>query len=228
MQIGIFGATGVIGQRVLSEAVDRGHHITAFSRERARFAPVRPNVTWAVADPLDADSVSTGIAGLDVVVNAINTGSTIQETIDNAHVLPAAAVALLAALDRDHPRTRLIVIGGAGSLEVAPGLQLVDVDGFADRLPTSLGVPAEYAKVVQAHREALNIYRLSNRNWTYLSPSSGRVDPGPRTTRYRIGTDQLLTAADGSAAISAEDLAVALLDEIELPRHVQRRFTVGY
>lgn len=228
MRIGVFGATGVIGERVVAEAAARDHLVTAFTRNRARFAPEREHVRWAVANPLDTGSVSAALHGLDVVVNAINTGATIDETIDNADDLPAAATALLAALDRGHPRTRLIVVGGAGSLEIAPGLQVADVDGFGDRLPDTLGVPREYEKVVRAHREALNLYRLSNRNWTYLSPSAARIEPGPRTGRFRTGTNQLLTAEDGTADISAEDLAVAILDEIELPRHVQRRFTVGY
>lgn len=139
-------------------------------------------------------------------------------------MLPAAASALLAALDQ-HPTVRLIIVGGAGSLEVRPGLQVVDVEGFAADLPRTLGVPPEYVDVVLAHREALNRYRLSNRNWTYLSPSAGLIQPGPRTGRFRVGGDQLL---EGAGGISAEDLAVAVLDETELPSHVQRRFTVGY
>lgn len=89
-------------------------------------------------------------------------------------------------------------------------------------------MPPDYVTVILAHREALNLYRLSNRNWTYLSPSAGLVRPGERTGRFRVGGDQLLVAADGSSGISAEDLAVAILDEIEQPRHIQRRFTVGY
>ncbi|UJW35863.1 NAD(P)H-binding protein [Saccharothrix sp. AJ9571] len=214
MRIGIFGATGVIGQRILAEADRRGHQVTAFSRNPA----ADPRHRRAdVLDPGDA------IDGLDVVVNAINSGSDPEAAIANARLFPAAATALLKALER-RPATRLVVVGGAGSLEVSPGLQLVDADGFAESLPAQLGMPAEYVEVVLAHREALNRYRLSNRQWTYLSPSSGLIRPGERTGRYRLGGDQLL---DVTADISAEDLAVAVLDEIELPRHLQRRFTVG-
>ncbi|WP_142049223.1 NAD(P)-dependent oxidoreductase [Pseudonocardia kunmingensis] len=126
------------------------------------------------------------------------------------------------------PRLRLIVVGGAGSLEVAPGLQVVDTAGFAEGLPDALGVPSEYVHVVRAHRKALELYRLSNRNWTYVSPSAGLVQPGERTGRFRIGGDQLLVREDGTADISAEDPAVAVLDEAEQPRFAQRRFTVGY
>src|SRR5947209_35514 len=83
--------------------------------------------------------------------------------------------------------SRLVVGVEAGSLEVQPGLQVVDVEGFAERLPESLGVPPDYVKVVLAHREALNLYRLSNRNWTYLSPSAGLITSGERTGRFRTG-----------------------------------------
>ncbi len=224
MDIGIFGASGTIGRRIVTEAAERGHRVTAFTRDASRVPADPGDVTWAVADVLDAGSAAAAIGGLDVVVNAINAGDGIAGAIANADVLPAAARALLTALEQ-HPATRLIVVGGAGSLEVRPGLQVVDSEGFAEGLPESLGVPAEYVKVVLAHREALHLYRLSNRNWTYLSPSSGLVPPGERTGRFRIGGDRLLDAAGD---ISAEDLAVAIIDEAELPRHLQRRFTVGY
>lgn len=118
------------------------------------------------------------------------------------------------------------MVGGAGSLEVALGRQLVDEPGFADNLITGLGVPREHYRVVAALRDALNVYRTSDRLWTYLSPCSGRVDPGERTGRFRIGGDQLLDT--GGRDISAENLAMALLDEAHLPQYIQRRFTVGY
>ncbi|MGR6922038.1 NAD(P)-dependent oxidoreductase [[Actinomadura] parvosata] len=227
MRIGVFGATGLIGSRVVAEAVARGHEVTAFTRDATRVPADAGQATWRVADVMDVPAVTEAIAGSDVIVNALNAGRDIPETIANAHVFPAAARSLLEALE-SHPAARLIVVGGAGSLEVRPGLQVADTEGFAEGLPANLGVPEEYVKVVLAHREALALYRLSNRRWTYLSPSSGRVDPGERTGRFRVGGDQLLVRADGTSAISAEDLAVAVVDEAELPRHVQRRFTVGY
>ncbi|WP_084430740.1 NAD(P)-dependent oxidoreductase [Kibdelosporangium aridum] len=227
MRIGVFGATGVIGQRIVAEAVSRGHEVRAFTRNQSKIPADASAVTWQVADVLDADSVTTAITGLDVVVNAINAGDDIPDAIANADVLPSAARALLAALDR-RPSTRLLIVGGAGSLEVQPGLQVVDVDGFTEQLPAALGVPPEYSKVVLAHREALNLYRLSNRDWTYLSPSAALVKSGDRTGRFRTGTNQLLVMEDGTSDISAEDLAMALIDEAERPQFIQRRFTVGY
>ncbi|PXX62489.1 hypothetical protein DFR70_107358 [Nocardia tenerifensis] len=227
MDIGIFGATGVIGSRAVAEAVERGHRVTAFSRDANRFPAERGSVTWQVADWLDADSIAAAIAGLDVVISAVNAGHGIEDTIANANNFVVGAQAMVRALDQ-HPRIRVITVGGAGSLEVAPGLQLVDTGADFTRILTKeLRVPAEYVEPVLAGRAALGVYRLSNRNWTYLSPSSGRVEPGPRTGRFRVGGDQLLVAED-RGDLSAEDLAVALLDEVEQPRFIQRRFTVGY
>ncbi|MEU7216170.1 NAD(P)-dependent oxidoreductase [Nocardia iowensis] len=228
MEIGIFGATGVIGARVVAEAQQRGHRVTAFTRAAARFPADRGTVTWKVADWLDADSIAAAITGLDVVISAVNAGHGIADTIANAENFVVGAQAMVSALER-HPRIRVITVGGAGSLEVAPGVQLVDTGAdFTRTLTEVLEVPAEYAEVVRALRDALNVYRLSNRHWTYLSPSAGRIEPGERTGRFRIGGDQLLVPADGAGDISAEDVAVALIDEAEQPRHIQRRFTVGY
>jgi uncharacterized protein len=227
MEIGVLGATGTIGGRVVAEAVDRGHRVTAFTRSPTRIPADPGPVRWAVTDPRDAARLATDLVGLDLLVNATNAGNDVPETIANADAFPAIARALLTAME-SLPRLRLIVIGGAGSLEVAPGKRVVDVEGFAENLPAALDVPAGYVEPVLAGVEALGLYRLSDRNWTYVSPSAGRVHAGKRTGRFRIGGDQLLVREDGTSDISADDLAIAVLDEIELPRFVQRRFTVGY
>ncbi|MEX5637367.1 NAD(P)-dependent oxidoreductase [Parafrankia sp. FMc2] len=227
MKVGVFGATGTIGRCVVSEALARGHQVTGWTRDVSRLPPQPAPARWVQADVIDPADVARVIAEHDVIVNAINTGNSILESIANAGVLPAAARAVLTAMER-HPATRLIVVGGAGSLEVEPGQQLVDLEGFAEGLPAALGVPADYVKVVLAHREALNLYRLSNRKWTYLSPSAGLITSGERTGRFRTGANQILVTAAGTNDISAEDLAVAIVDEVETPRHIRQRFTVGY
>jgi putative NADH-flavin reductase len=112
---------------------------------------------------------------------------------------------------------RLVVVGGAGALELAPGVQLVDTPTF----------PAHWKGLALAHRDALPLYQNSDLDWTYVSPSA-IIEPGQRTGHYRIGTNQLLTDAKGNSHISAEDFSVALLDELEHPRFVRQRFTVGY
>ncbi|MEU4314685.1 NAD(P)H-binding protein [Nocardia sp. NPDC024068] len=225
MYIGVFGATGVIGSRVVAEAVRRGHPVRAFTTDRSRFPRDPGSVDWQVSDWRDEESIAAAIGGLDVVISAVNAGHGIEETIARADDFVVGAHAMVQALTR-YPATRVLTVGGAGSLEVAPGRQLVDEPGFAENLPRDLGVPAEYYRVVSALRDALNVYRVSNRLWTYLSPSSGRIEPGERTGRFRIGGDQLLDT--GGRDISAEDVAVALIDEAEVPRFIQRRITVGY
>ncbi|MFD8207744.1 NAD(P)-dependent oxidoreductase [Streptomyces sp. NPDC059695] len=235
MHIGVIGATGTLGSRVVAEALERGHHIRAFSRDATETAAgeTRANITWASLDVLAPEAVAAVLPGLDVLVSAFQPGNasrdladTVRRSIADAGVYAAAARSLLKALE-SHPRTRLIVIGGAGSLEVEPGVVLADAE---DRLHATLdevGLPRAYAAAVRGHRDALNVLRLSNRRWTYFSPAED-IAPGTRTGRFRIGDDQPVRDAEGRSRVSAEDAAVALVDEAELPRFVQRRFTIGY
>jgi putative NADH-flavin reductase len=227
VHIGVFGASGTIGGAVVAEALGRGHRVTGFTRRASRIPAEPGEVVWKVADPTEVDSVAAVLGGLDVVVNAINAGDDIADQITNAEVLPTAARALLKALER-RPSVRLIVVGGGGSLEIEPGVRLIDTgEAFTKILTEVLEVPAEYREVVQAQVDVLSLCRLSNRQWTYISPDAGRINSGERTGRYRIGGDQVLPAIPDAGDISAEDLAVALVDEIEIPRHIQRRFAVG-
>ncbi|WP_234434733.1 MULTISPECIES: NAD(P)-dependent oxidoreductase [Streptomyces] len=233
MHIGVIGATGTIGSRVVTEALDRGHRVTAFSRDASAIDDKRENLTWASIDVLDPASIAAGLPGLDVLISGFQPGNgardimdTIERSIADPTVYATAARALLKALE-SRPRTRLIVIGGAGSLEVEPGVVRADHDELLHRSLDELGLPRAYAAAVRGHRDALNVLRTSNRLWTYFSPAE-QIAPGERTGRFRIGGDQPVLDADGLSRISAEDAAVALVDEAELPRFVQRRFTIGY
>lgn len=233
MRIGVIGATGTIGSRVVAEALGRGHQVTAFSRDAARIEEDRKDVTWRSVDVLDADTVAAAIPGLDVLISGFQPGNaakdiadTVARSIADPTVYATAARALLKALE-SHPRTRLIVIGGAGSLELEPGVVRADSDELLHEALDAIGLPREYAAAVRGHRDALNVLRTSNRLWTYFSPAED-IAPGERTGRFRVGSDQPVLDADGRSRISAEDAAVALVDEAELPRFVQRRFTVGY
>ncbi|MHB8528053.1 MAG: NAD(P)-dependent oxidoreductase [Caulobacteraceae bacterium] len=230
MQIGLIGASGNIGARITSEGVSRGHRFTAFSRA-PREADTE-HVAWRKVDVLDSASLRAELAGLDVLVNAFGPGSAARDANDATaqsirapELFARVATSILTALEA-RARLRVIVVGGARSLEIAPGRQIVDEPGAAERLP-AIGVPKEYIAAVRGHREALNIYRQSNRLWTYFSPAMF-IGPGERTGRFRLGGDQAVIDADGRGRISYEDYAVALLDEIEIPRHIQRRFTIGY
>ena len=236
MHIGIFGATGMIGQRVLAEAVNRNHTVTALTHDPTHIPRQQGGVTWKVADVLQADSITAILPNLDVLVSAYGPGprsnsagqhppEAVDEAIRRADTLVTAARALLKALE-NRPSLRLIVVGGAASLEIQPGLQAAD----SPLMPAVLkqaGLPEGYIAVIRAHGDALNLYRTSNRNWTYFSPAAV-IAPGQRTGRFRLGADQLIVDEKGQSRIACEDYAVALVDEIELPRHVQRRFTIGY
>jgi putative NADH-flavin reductase len=212
MKIALFGASGMIGQRVTQEALARGHQVTALVRHPEKVTASHHNLTVQAADALDPASVAAVVAGHDVVVSAISpNGQQPQVLVDSAH-------SLLEGVARAGVQ-RLIVVGGAGSLEVAPGLQLVDSPAFN---------PA-WRPGALAHREGLAVYRQSTANvdWTYFSPAN-YIAPGERTGTYRLGTEQLVTDDQGKSYISAEDYAVALLDEIETPRFTRQRFTAAY
>lgn len=235
MHIGVIGATGTIGSRVVTEALERGHHVRAFSRDASRpgAGETRENVTWASVDVLDAESIAAVLPDLDVLISGYQPGNaardfedTVRRSIADPSVHSTAARALLKALE-SHPRTRLIVIGGAGSLEIEPGLVLADAEERVHATLDGLGLPRAYAAAARGARDGLNVFRTSNRLWTYFSPAE-EIAPGERTGRFRVGGDQPVRDAEGRSRISAEDAAVALIDEAELPRFVQRRFTIGY
>jgi putative NADH-flavin reductase len=212
MQIAVFGASGTIGQRITQEALFRGHQVKAIVRDPARLPLAHPRLTLAVGDILDSARVAQTIVGSDVVVSAIGPAGS-----ESVQVLVDAAHALINSLPQAGVK-RLVVVGGAGSLEVAPGIQLVDTPDFPEALKA----------LALAHREALEVYRSAEHlEWTYVSPALF-IAPGERTGAYRVALDQLLTNDKGESRISAEDYAVALLDEIEAPRFVRQRFTVAY
>lgn len=233
MHIGVIGATGTIGSRIVTEALDRGHQVTAFSRDTSGIQDGRENIRWKNLDVTDAEAVAAVLPGLDVLISGFGIGNAAEDPADavaraiaDPGIHARVATALLTALE-SHSRVRLIVVGGAASLEAEPGVVFADSDELLDAALDGFGLPREYAAAMRGHRDALNLYRTSNRLWTYLSPAV-EIAPGERTGRFRIGGDQPVLDAEGRSRISAEDAAVAVLDEAELPRFVQRRFTIGY
>ena len=229
MKIGIIGASGNIGSRIHAEATARGHDVTAFTRDGA----IARGASWRDLDVFDLDALGTVVASIDVVVSAFhpgnsarNIGDALQRAIADPTAYARVATNLVKALE-SRTATRVIVVGGAANLEIAPGVTTDDDDDRLRQVFRSIGVPEAYAQAAKGHRDALNVLRVSNRRWTYLSPSA-EVYAGERSGRFRIGGDQLLIDGAGRSHISYEDFAFAILDEIEEPRHVQRRFTVGY
>jgi len=209
-KIALFGSTGNIGQRILNEALARGHQVTAIVRDATKPSDKRPNLSFKPGDILKPESVAIATAGQDVVISAYGPGA------GDPKQLVTAAEALLEGAETHQPM-RIIVVGGAGSLEVSPGLQLVDTPDF----------PSAWKGLALGHRDALEVYRKSSLDWTYASPAA-LIEPGERTGQYRLGSDKLLTDEKGQSRISMEDFAKAIIDEVETPRFRRQQFTVAY
>ena len=203
MKIAVVGASGNAGSRIVAELARRGHAITAIARHPEKIGP-QPGVTPTRGDVTDRGSLTGLLAGHDAAVSSV-------------HFLDFDPVKLIGAV-KDSKVGRYLVVGGAGSLEVAPGVRLVTTPGF----------PVAYKAEAEKGAAFLDLLAAETQlNWTFLSPQA-LFTAGERTGKFRLGTDQLLTAADGKSWISFEDFAVALADEIERPAHIRKRFTVGY
>ncbi len=200
----VLGVTGRVGSRIAAELLKRGHRVTGVARNVER-APELEGLVVKRADASKAESLVPVLQGHDVVVSSTR------------FVGGTDAATLLAAM-KQAGVSRLIAVGGAGSLEVAPGKQLIDTMEFPDA----------YKPEALAGRAFLDALRAENDvNWTFISPSA-QFEPGERTGRYRLAEDNLLVDDEGRSHISMEDYAIALADELETPKYSRRRFTVGY
>lgn len=208
MNVILFGATGMIGSRVLKELVSRGHKVTAVVRDPSRVPP-EPNVKAVKGDVLDPAEVAAVVKGSDAVISSYAPGQKPEAIVD-------ATKSLIAGL-KEAGVKRFIEVGGAGSLFVAPNLRLIDAPSF----------PAEYKEIALTHAEALEVLRGSDLDWTYFSPAA-LIQPGERTGKFRLDKDMLVADEKGNSRISAEDYAIALVDELENPKHIRQRFTIGY
>lgn len=216
MKIALIGATGFVGTAVLAELLQRDHQVTAVVRDLARLAS-RPGLSTVVADAFDAEAVAAAVRGHDAVVSAFNPGWNEPELYDK---FLRGSAAIERGVEAGGVK-RLLVVGGAGSLFVAPGVQLVDTPEFNSHVPANI-VPG-----ARAARDALSALRgNATLDWTFLSPPA-MLAPGERTGTYRLGGEELLMDGDQPAGIPVADLAVAIADEIERPRHVRARFTVA-
>jgi putative NADH-flavin reductase len=216
MKLVLFGATGNVGQRVVTEALGRGHEVVGVVRDPDAVQSPDRRVKLVKGDATNADSVAKIVRGADAVVSAISPRP-------NARGLPAPSLAansraLIKGL-RDAKVKRVLYVGGASSLEVAPGKVLADMPDF----------PEIYREEAREGREALAIWRSEAKglDWTYLSPAV-EIAPGKRTGKYRTTDDKLLVDDKGKSFITFEDYAAAVLDELERPKHVAKRFGVAY
>ena len=217
MKVALIGATGFVGTAILRELVDRGHTVTAIARHPEKLAVNSPNIHPATADAMNADQIADAVKGNDVVVSAYNSGWTNPRIYEDFMI---ASRAIQAGVRRSGVK-RLIVIGGAGSLEIKPGLQLIDTPQF----------PAEYKRGASAARDYLNELRQEkDLGWTFFSPAilMNHDTAGVRRGHYRLGLDSPVFDAEGKSVLSVEDLALVIVDEIEQPRHIRQRFTAAY
>lgn len=212
MNIALIGASGFIGSALLAEALARGHSVTAIVTRPEKLAP-SPRLVAVACDVQDSAALAASLQGHEAVLTAFS-GHAQGDTED--YYLRGMRSIIAAAGQAKVPR--LLVVGGAGSLEVAPGLQLLDTPEF----------PAMYKPTAEGARKALGLLKAEKSlEWTMLSPSAV-IAPGERTGKFRLGGDQLLTGSDGASRISVQDYAMAMIDELEKPAHSGRRFTAGY
>jgi len=202
-RIAIIGATGRAGSQLLEEALRRGHVVTAIARHASALPP-RSGLSTRDVDVLDAAALREALAGHDAVFSAARfSGIPVGAVID---AVKQAGV------------PRLLVVGGAASLFVAPGQRLLDSPTFPAAYKTEATAGAAYLEALRQQQDL---------DWTFLSPSA-LFDGNQRTGQFRLGRDDLLVGADGKSTISFPDFAIAFIDELEKPEHSRQRFTVGY
>ncbi|HLI76149.1 MAG TPA: NAD(P)-dependent oxidoreductase [Acidobacteriaceae bacterium] len=209
MRVALYGATGRAGSRILKELVARGHHVVALTRE-PQSASEDANVEWRVDDLSDEAHIARAIQGADAVISAY------APPQDNTDALVMVCQRLAQAVQQSHI-PRLLVVGGAGSLEVAPGVTLLQ----------SGMLPPEWVPIAASHSKALDALKATSINWTYVAPAA-MFEPGKRTGTYRTDRTKLLTDARGESRISMEDYAIAMVDELERPSHPRERFAVAW
>lgn len=213
MKIAIVGASGKIGSRISAEAISRGHIVTGIARN-PEAGIKNEHIKWVKADALNSESLASAIQGQDALISAFGIDWSRPETyplfvdVSRSEIASAKKAGI----------KRLIVVGGAGSLEVAPGVQLVDTPQF----------PEEWRAGANEQRKSLEVFRRENDlDWTFFSPAI-IIEPGPRTGKFRLGKDNPVFDDKGNSTISYDDYAIALIDELEKPQFIRQRFTIGY
>ena len=208
MKVTLYGASGMIGSRILDELVSREHKVTAVVRHPSRIT--RSDVAVRAGDVLDSSGVVETAKGADAVISAY------APPEDATRQLADATRSLLSALEQAGVR-RFLMVGGAGNLEVAPGVPIVDTPHF----------PPQWISHGLAHKEALSVLRQADLDWTSLSPAA-LIQPGERTGKFRLSGNAFLTDNEGQSCVSAEDFAIALVDELEQPSHLRQVLGVVY
>lgn len=209
MKVAIIGASGFIGSAILNEALNRGHEVTAIVRNPEKITVQNPHLTVKKGDVTNETEVAALLAGNEAVISAYS-----------AHDKATYLKAIHAIINGTKKAgiKRLIAVSGAGSLEIAPGVQLLDTPEF----------PAAWKEGASATRDAFYVIKATDDlDWTVLSPAM-MIEPGERTGKFRLGKDQVVFNDKGESKISTADYAIALVDELEHPKHIKQRFTVAY
>lgn len=217
MKIVLLGATGFIGSALLSEALSRGHEVTAVVRNPAKLE-ARPGLMIITGDVNDTASLASSIAGHDALLSAFNPGwtpGTPRPEMYDEQV--RGTTSIIAALKQAGIR-RVLWVGGAGGLEVAPGVLAIDAPDVPEWIKPGSRATSEALQALRNEPEL---------EWSFLAPAA-LIEPGERTGKFRLGGDQLMVDDKGESRISVEDYAVAMIDELETPRHVRQRFTLAY
>jgi hypothetical protein len=215
MKVAVIGVTGNVGNKIMIEALLRGHEVTAIARNAtAKLSPL-PNLTLFNVDVADTKALADALRGHDAIIHAVSPGPAASDVYDKFVALHKAVIAgaKLSGVKR------FLGVGGAASLKLPDGTVFLDSDQW----------PEQFSKeAVKGTRELMYLLKQEPElDWVFLSPSVF-LEPGKRTGKYRVGKDHILFDADGRSNISREDYAVAMIDELERPAHTRERFTVGY
>lgn len=211
----LIGASGFVGTAILNELLARGHRVTAVVRNPGKIGIKSPSLTVVQADVTDTSALVAACKGRDAVISAYNPGWTnpniYEETLRNYPLILEAV--------RQSGVRRLLCVGGAGTLFCAPGLRVVDSGVIPDAIMGGVQSLGEfYLNTLMNEKEI---------DWIFFSPA-GTLEPGKRTGKFRLGKDDLIVDENGNSHISVEDYAVAMVDELENPKHHYERFTIGY
>jgi putative NADH-flavin reductase len=203
MKVALIGATGKIGSKITAELLSRGHSVTAIVRNPEK-APSEPNLKAVKGDVNEPDRVAAWVRGHDAVISS-------------APFVPGISAKVLDGVRKSGVK-RYIAVGGAASLKTPDGKLVMD----------NPALPPEWLPTMKEGAELLKLLKADQTlEWTFFSPAVF-IGPGERTGKFRLGGDDVVAAADGKSSISYDDYAIALVDELEHPKHVRKRFTIGY
>lgn len=213
--VALIGASGFVGTAILNELLVRGHKVTAIVRNPEKVSRHNANLRVVKADVADTETLKRTVKGADVVISAYNPGWTnpnIYEEVLRNYPLILKAV-------KEAGISRLLCVGGAGTLFCAPGLRVVDSGAIPEAIMGGVKSLGEFYLNTLMNEHGID--------WVFFSPA-GTLKPGERTGKFRLGKDCLIVDDKGNSRISVEDYAVAMVDEMEKPAHHYERFTIGY